>query len=100
MAKGKVVARIAELRATEYLSQPWSVDQLRARLERKSREAADAGQYGASIRAFEMIAKLDGLLVDRKYNGSSGVAGIGLTSAELRQLVADGERIRDLYGQL
>ena len=89
MANTNIKARITELRTAEYLSQPWSVDRLRATLEYRSTEAADDGQYGPSIRALEMIGKLDGLLVDRKeITGVVGVVGIELSSEELRQLVA------------
>ena len=64
-------------------------------------DSAEQGQYGPSIRALEIIAKLDGLLVDRQeITGVVGVVSIGLTSAELRQLVVDGERVRDQWGQL
>ena len=98
MASAKIKARIEELRTAEYLSQPWSVDQMRARLEDKSNEAAEAGQYGPSIRALEMIGKLDGLIVDRKkITGSLALVNIELSTEELRQLVADGQNIRERY---
>ena len=46
MANAKIKARITELRTAEYLSQPWSVDRLRATLEDRSIESAEKGQYG------------------------------------------------------
>ena len=94
MASSKIKARIEELRTTEYLSKPWSIDQLRASLRIVGIEALDAGQHGASIRALEMIGKLDGLFGDKKDTRTSvNTARIDLSTGELRQLVADGLRV-------
>ena len=94
IASSKIKARIEELRSKEYLSKPWSVDQLRASLKIVRLEAADAGQHGASIRALEMIGKLDGLFGDKKEI-ARGIDPMKneLTTEELRQIVADGQRI-------
>ena len=98
MANAKIKARITELRTAEYLSQPWSVDKMRASLQSKSDDAAINGQYGPSVRALEMIGKIDGLFVDRKeITTAVGMVTVELTTKELRQLVADGQHIRERY---
>ena len=92
MASSKIKTRIEELRTAEYLSKPWSVDQLRASLKLVRIEAADAGQWGASIRALEMIGKLDGLFEDKnKGTRSVDAVRIDLSTEELRQLIANGQ---------
>ena len=94
MASSKIKARIEQLRSKEYLSKPWSVDQLRASLKIVRLEAADAGRYSASIRALEMIGKLDGLFEDKKeITGRGNAVRLDLSTEELRQLVADGQRV-------
>ena len=95
MASSKIKARIEELRTAEYLSKPWSIDQLRASLRIVSMDASDAGQHGASIRALEMIGKLDGLFGDtNRISRSAESVRIDLSTEELRELVASGQRKR------
>ena len=94
MASSKIKARIEDLRTAEYLSKPWSIDQLRASLRIVSMDASDAGQHSVSIRALEMIGKLDGLFGDKKETARSiDPEKNELTTEELRQIVADGQRI-------
>lgn len=96
----KVVLRVRELRAEAYQTAPYSVDKLRSKLELRSDDAAEAGQYGPSVKALELIGKLDGIIVDRKDINLSGAITVGhieLSTDELRQILADGSRIADEY---
>jgi hypothetical protein len=96
----KVRARIQEMREANYLDSPYTVHRLRSKLELRSDDAADAGQYGPSVKALELIGKLDGIIVDRKDINLSGAITVGhieLSTDELRQILADGSRIADEY---
>jgi hypothetical protein len=95
----KIRARLREIRQEQYSQEPWTTDRLRVRLEDRSDQAADAKQFGPSVRALEMIGKLDGLIVDKKELAITGtVAHVQLSTDELRQLVLDGRRIAAQYG--
>jgi phage terminase small subunit len=95
----KVRSRLQELRIEAYEASPWDAGKLHQKLEMRSDDAADAKQYGPSVRALEMIGKLDGLIVDKKELAITGtVAHIQLSTDELRQLVLDGRRIAAQYG--
>lgn len=94
----KIKLRVQELKEAIYAGSPYTPDRLRARLELRSDESAEAGQFGPSVRALEMIGKLDGLIVDRRELNVSGVVGhVELSTEELRQLVEDGRRIATEY---
>jgi len=95
----KIEARLREIRQAQYSHEPWTSDKLRVRLEDRSDQAADAKQYGPSVRALEMIGKLDNLIVDKREVAVSGsVSYIQLSTDELRQLVEAGQRISSQYG--
>lgn len=99
MSHSKIKTRVRELRVEAYQAAPWGIDKLRATLTDRSEEAADAGQYGPSVRALEMIGKLDGLIVDKKEIAIEGtVTHVQLSTDELRQLILDGRRIASQYG--
>ena len=96
----KVRQRVQELRQEAYQNGPYTLDRLRSKLELRSDDAAEAGQYGPSIRALELVGKLDGLIVDRKdiqLSGGVVVGHVELSTDELRQVLADGQRIADAY---
>ena len=97
----KVRLRLRELRENAYQKSPYTVERLRSKLELRSDDAADAGQYGPSIKALELVGKLDGLIVDRRDVSLSGAVTVGhieLSTDELRQILADGQRIEAKFG--
>jgi len=55
----KVRLRLRELREDAYQKSPYTVERLRSKLELRSDDAAEARQYGPSIKALELVGKLD-----------------------------------------
>jgi phage terminase small subunit len=87
-----VMERIDELREIRQSDMEWSRDRLIYELFQRSKEARDAAQFSASIKALEVIGKLSGVLVDKvEHTGNVNHAHYAqLTIEQLEQLALQG----------
>ena len=94
----KVRLRIHELELEAVNARASTQDEIRQSLRLEHVKASDDGQHGPAIRAIELLAKMDGHIVDRRELSVSGqMMAVELTTEELRQLVDYGHKIASRY---
>lgn len=94
----EVSPRIAELRET--YGRAWARGKFHAELEDRTVRAADAKQFGPSVRALELIGKLDGHLVDKSEHSGTfeHVLSPSITAPQLDNLMAKLEALEERLG--
>ena len=94
----KVRLRLHALECESIDARASTQDEIRQSLRLEHVKASDDGQHGPAIRAIELLAKMDGHIVDRRELSVSGqMMAVELTTEELRQLVDDGHKIASRY---